>query len=438
MEKNNANKKVAFYTLGCKLNFSETSTISRDFEKNGYSKVNFTSEANVYVINTCTVTELADKKCRNAIRRAVKKSPEAKIIAIGCYAQLKPEVLSQIKGIDLILGNHEKFKIFDYLKSTEKTNHPEIYTCPIEMQDHFSPSYSINDRTRSFLKIQDGCDYHCSYCTIPLARGKSRNQPIKEIIKQAIEIGQSGVKEIVLTGVNTGDFGKSTGESFLELIKKLDKIDAIERIRISSIEPNLLTDAIIEFVNGSNKFVPHYHIPLQSGCNDILKLMQRRYKRELFAEKINSIHEINPYSCIGVDVIVGFPGETDEMFDETKSFLGSLDISYLHVFTYSERKNTKSALMDNKVSDKEKNIRSKTLLELSEKKRLQFYSRNIGHNVNVLFESQNQAGKMFGFTENYIKIEADYNTSFVNKVCKGKITRINSNFNCEIELYNES
>lgn len=427
------NKKAAFYTLGCKLNYSETSAISRDFEKRGYTKVDFSSKADVYVINTCTVTEIADKKSRNAIRRAINKAPDAIIIAIGCYAQLKPEQISNIKGVDLILGNHEKFKIFDYLKSYKKSKNAKIYTCPIEKQEQFFPSFSINERTRAFLKIQDGCDYHCSYCTIPLARGKSRNQPIIKVVEQAKEIGKSGVKEIVLSGVNSGDFGKTTGEKFIDLIKQLDEIENIERFRISSIEPNLLTNEIIEFVNSSNKFAPHFHIPLQSGCNEILKLMQRRYKRELFKEKVEKINKTNPYSCIGVDVIVGFPGETEELFKETELFLQSLDISYLHVFTYSERKNTKSALMKNKVSSKDKNIRSKILSELSEIKRMQFYNKNIGRNLNVLFENQKQNGKIFGFSENYIRIESNYDKAKINTICSGKMTKIKNNSHAEIK-----
>jgi len=430
------NKKVSFYTLGCKLNFAETATISRNFIENGYQKVEFENPADIIVINTCSVTQLADKKCRQIINKATRISPNALIVVVGCYSQLKPEEISQITGVDLILGTKEKFRIVDYIQDLKKNNQsgPKIYSCGIEEINAFNPSFSLFERTRSFLKVQDGCDYHCSYCTIPLARGNSRNNSIQKTIKEALEIAHQDIKEVVLTGVNIGDFGKSTNESFLELIMELDKIEGIERYRISSIEPNLLTDEIIKFVAKSRHFMPHFHIPLQSGSNHILRLMSRRYLREIFENRVNTIKNIMPGACIGADIIVGFPGETDELFNETFMFLENLDISYLHVFSYSERRNTKAILLPDKVNPNTKEIRSKKLIELSEKKRMSFYSQNIGLESKVLFESQNQKGKMFGFTPNYIKTECKFNPELINKIASVNLQSLNSNGNMNIGI----
>jgi threonylcarbamoyladenosine tRNA methylthiotransferase MtaB len=410
-------KKVSFYTLGCKLNFAETATISRNFVENGYTKVEFEEPADVVVINTCSVTQLADKKCRQIISKASRLSPNAIIAVVGCYSQLKPEEISRIDGVDIVLGTKDKFKIIEYIRDVEEKSitKPLVHSCEISEVEEFNPSFSLFERTRSFLKVQDGCDYHCSYCTIPLARGISRNSSISNTVAEAIKISGQGVKEIVLTGVNIGDFGRSTNETFLGLIKELDKIEEIERYRISSIEPNLLTDEIIQFVSESRSFVPHFHIPLQSGCNEILGLMRRRYTRELFEERVKTIKQIIPQACIGADVIVGFPGETDEYFMETYNFLDGLDISYLHVFSYSERRNTHAVLLPAKVHPTLKEKRSARLITLSETKRSLFYMQNLGVRTDVLFESQKVNGNMFGFTPNYIKVETKYNQSLVNK-----------------------
>ncbi len=424
------NKKVAFFTLGCKLNFAETSTIANSFTENGFKRVDFSDKADFYVINTCTVTNIANKKCRNAINKAIRKSPNAKIIVTGCYAQLKPEEISEMPGVDLVLGNNEKFDISNYLNNSKKkdilTNTKDI-SC-------FHHAFSLNDRTRSFLKVQDGCDYFCSYCTIPLARGKSRNAPIKEIIKEAEKLADNNVKEIVLTGVNIGDFGKSTNETFFDLIKALDKVDGIERIRISSIEPNLLTDEIIKFVAQSNKIVPHFHIPLQCGTNNLLKLMHRRYTTEFYSEKINTIKSIMPQACIAADLIVGVPGETEDEFNKAYQFVDNLDLSYLHIFTYSERENTLAITFDNKVPVNIRRERSKILHELSEKKRLKFYKQHLNTFKNVLFESKNDGGKMYGFTENYIKVETPFNKQLINQIVKVKLNKINDDGNVEVIL----
>ena len=424
------NKKVAFFTLGCKLNFAETSTIANSFTENGFKRVDFSDKADFYVINTCTVTNIANKKCRNAINKAIRKSPNAKIIVTGCYAQLKPEEISEMPGVDLVLGNNEKFDISNYLNNSKKkdilTNTKDI-SC-------FHHAFSLSDRTRSFLKVQDGCDYFCSYCTIPLARGKSRNAPIKEIIKEAEKLADNNVKEIVLTGVNIGDFGKSTNETFFDLIKALDKVDGIERIRISSIEPNLLTDEIIKFVAQSNKIVPHFHIPLQCGTNNLLKLMHRRYTTEFYSEKINTIKSIMPQACIAADLIVGVPGETEDEFNKAYQFVDNLDLSYLHIFTYSERENTLAITFDNKVPVNIRRERSKILHELSEKKRLKFYKQHLNTFKNVLFESKNDGGKMYGFTENYIKVETPFNKQLINQIVKVKLNKINDDGNVEVIL----
>ena len=422
-------KKVAFQTLGCKLNFSETSTVARLFESKGYERVGFNEKADIYIINTCSVTAQAERKCRTAIKKVQKINKEAFVAVIGCYAQLKPKDIIEIDGVDLVLGANEKFNLFSYIKSLKKKKTPEIHSCEIDDVDLFLPAFSSNDRTRSFLKVQDGCDYECTYCTIPKARGKSRNQTIAktvEVAKQAIE---SGVKEIILTGVNTGDFGRSTNENFTDLVKELDKLDGINRYRISSIEPNLITDEIIDFVAHSKSFLPHFHIPLQSGCNKILAKMQRRYKRELYAEKVAKIKEVMSNASIGVDVIVGFPGETDENFKSTYDFINGLDISYLHVFSYSERPGTKSITIKDKVSGDKIQERSKKLHILSDKKIRYFYEQNLNKEVSVLFESSSNKEKMFGFSENYLKIEQDFDEQFINKVVKVKTIKINENGN---------
>jgi len=416
-------KRVAFHTLGCKLNFSETSAISRLFTNEGFTKVEFGEEADVYVINTCSVTEAADKKCRQAVRQALKHSPKAFVAVTGCYAQLKPTEISHIEGVDLVLGANEKFNIISHLDNLSKRETPGVHACEIMHTKTFVPSYSAGDRTRSFLKVQDGCDYFCSFCTIPLARGRSRSNSIADTLKTVHEAVRTGIKEVVLTGVNIGDFGKNSlsfgeggGETFFDLIKALDKVEGIVRFRISSIEPNLLSNEIIEFVAGSNKFVPHFHIPLQSGSDKILKLMRRRYESQLYANRIETIKTLLPDCCIGVDVIVGFPSETEEDFIETYNFINGLDVSYLHVFTYSERADTTALRIPGKVPQEEKNRRSKMLHILSEKKKRHFYEQQKGKTVTVLFEHENDDGFMYGFTENYIKVKTPYNPLLANEL----------------------
>ncbi|MFN3756632.1 MAG: tRNA (N(6)-L-threonylcarbamoyladenosine(37)-C(2))-methylthiotransferase MtaB [Flavobacterium sp.] len=421
MNKNAANlKKVAFYTLGCKLNFSETSTISRSFEKEGFDRVDFEDKADIYVINTCSVTDNADKQFKQIVRKALKCNPNAFVAAVGCYAQLKPEELAAVDGVDLVLGATEKFKITDYLNDLTKNDLGEVHSCEIEDANFYVGSYSIGDRTRAFLKVQDGCDYKCTYCTIPLARGISRSDTLENVLHNAAEISAQGIKEIVLTGVNIGDYGKGefgnkTHEhTFLDLVKALDTVNGIERLRISSIEPNLLKNETIDFVSKSKTFVPHFHIPLQSGSNDILKKMKRRYLRELYVERVQKIKDVIPHACIGVDVIVGFPGETDEHFLESYHFLNDLDISYLHVFTYSERDNTEAVVMDGVVPANIRAKRSKMLRGLSVKKRRAFYESQLGTKRSVLFEGENKEGYIHGFTENYIKIKTPWNPFLVN------------------------
>ena len=415
-----APKKVAFYTLGCKLNFSETSTIARSFENEGFDRVEFTEKADIYVINTCSVTENADRRFKTIVKQAQKANPKAFVAAVGCYAQLKPQELADVDGVDLVLGATEKFKITDYLNDLSKNDFGEVHSCEIEEADFYVGSYSLGDRTRAFLKVQDGCDYKCTYCTIPLARGISRSDTLENVLKNAYDIAHQGVKEIVLTGVNIGDYGKGElgnkkhEHTFFELVKALDEVEGIERLRISSIEPNLLKDEIIEFVSNSRTFVPHFHIPLQSGSNEVLKLMRRRYMRELYVERVSRIKELMPDACIGVDVIVGFPGETDEHFLETYRFLNELNISYLHVFTYSERDNTPAAEMKGEVPLKVRNKRSKMLRGLSVKKRRAFYESQIGTVRTVLFEGENKQGYIQGFTENYVKVKAPWNPEMVN------------------------
>lgn len=431
----NASKKVAFYTLGCKLNYSETSTIARDFTSEGFERVDFSERADIYVINTCSVTENADKRFRTIVKQAQNANPEAFVAAIGCYAQLKPQELADVNGVDLVLGATEKFKITSYIH--DLLNQPErsrgsgqIHSCEIEDADFYVGSYSIGDRTRAFLKVQDGCDYKCTYCTIPLARGISRSDTLENVLKNAAEISARGIKEIVLTGVNIGDYGKGEfgnkkhEHTFFELCQALDKVPGIERLRISSIEPNLLKNETIEFVAGSNSFVPHFHIPLQSGSNALLKLMRRRYMRELYVDRVNKIREVMPHACIGVDVIVGFPGETEERFLETYHFLNELDISYLHVFTYSERDNTPAAEMDGVVPKNVRHKRSKMLRGLSVKKRRAFYEQQLGTTRTVLFEGENKEGYIHGFTENYVKVKAPWNPELVNTLHEILLTEI--------------
>jgi len=423
-------KKVAFYTLGCKLNFSETSTIARNFQHEGFERVDFEEIADIYVINTCSVTENADKQFKQIVKKALKNNNKAFVAAVGCYAQLKPEELAAVDGVDLVLGATEKFKITDYLNDLSKNDLGEVHSCEIEEANFYVGSYSIGDRTRAFLKVQDGCDYKCTYCTIPLARGISRSDELQNVLKNAKEISQQGIKEIVLTGVNIGDYGKGEfgnkkhEHTFLELVQALDEVEGIERLRISSIEPNLLKNETIDFVSKSRTFVPHFHIPLQSGSNDILKKMKRRYLRELYVDRVNKIREVMSDACIGVDVIVGFPGETEEHFLETYHFLNELNISYLHVFTYSERDNTEAAEMEGIVPGNVRSKRSKMLRGLSVKKRRAFYESQIGTTRTVLFEAENKEGYIHGFTENYVKVKTPWNPELVNTLHEIKLTKI--------------
>ena len=435
-------KKVAFYTLGCKLNFSETSTIARDFQNEGFERVDFEEIADIYVINTCSVTDNADKQFKQIVKKAMKLNDKAFVAAVGCYAQLKPEELAAVDGVDLVLGATEKFKITDYINDLSKNDMGEVHSCEIEEADFYVGSYSIGDRTRAFLKVQDGCDYKCTYCTIPLARGISRSDALENVLKNASEISQQGIKEIVLTGVNIGDYGKGEfgnkkhEHTFLDLVKALDEVEGIERLRISSIEPNLLKNETIEFVSQSRTFVPHFHIPLQSGSNDVLKKMKRRYLREVYTERVAKIREVMPHACIGVDVIVGFPGETDEHFLETYHFLNDLDISYLHVFTYSERDNTEAVEMDGVVPANVRSKRSKMLRGLSVKKRRAFYESQIGTNKTVLFESENKEGYIHGFTENYVKVKTPWNPELVNTLHEINLTKIDEDGSVRMEFLN--
>lgn len=426
-------KKVAFQTLGCKLNFSETSTIARMFMERGYERVAFGCDAaDVVVINTCTVTDAADKKCRLAIKKAIKLSPNAVVAVIGCYAQVKPESIRKIAGVDIVLEAKEKFKLLDYLENNQKRQ-GEI-PCNVKEIEEFNPAWSFGDRTRTFLKVQDGCDYHCAYCTVPLARGKSRNNSVKETVALAKEISLKGVKEIVLTGVNIGDFGRTSGEDFYSLIRELDKVDQIERFRISSIEPNLLTEEIVSFVASSEKFMPHFHIPLQSGSDKILQLMGRRYQRETFGALVSSINHKIKHCFLGVDVIVGMPGERDEDFADTLHFLEQLKVSQLHVFSYSERQNTRSVGYSEKISSEEKKKRSKILHQLSAMKLHQFYMNQLGSDAKVLFEDFNDDGRMYGFTENYIKTEFPYNEKFVNSIKRVVLQEISESGNMKVMM----
>jgi len=423
-------KKVAFYTLGCKLNFSETSTIARNVSKEGFERVDFSESADLYVINTCSVTENADKRFKTIVKQALKANEDAFIAAVGCYAQLKPEELVAVDGVDLVLGATEKFNIINYIEDLTKKEEGSIYSCEIEDADFYVGSYAVGDRTRAFLKVQDGCDYKCTYCTIPLARGISRSDSLENVLKNAKEISEKGIKEIVLTGVNIGDYGKGEfgnkkhEHTFYELVQALDKVEGIERLRISSIEPNLLKNKTIDFVAQSNCFVPHFHIPLQSGSDTLLKLMKRRYLSNIYVNRVSQIKAVMPHSCIGVDVIVGFPGETEELFLETYNFLNELPISYLHVFTYSERENTEAAVMSNPVPKNIRAKRSKMLRGLSVKKRHAFYESQIGTKRTVLFEAENKEGYILGFTENYVKVKAPWNPDLVNTLHKIKLLKI--------------
>ena len=427
-----ARKKVAFYTLGCKLNFSETSTIARHFQDEGFDRVEFTEYADIYVINTCSVTENADKRFKTIVKQSQRLNSEAFIVAVGCYAQLQPEELAAVNGVDLVLGATEKFKITDYLNELTKNETGAVHSCDIEDADFYVSSYSTGDRTRAFLKVQDGCDYKCTYCTIPLARGISRSDTLQNVLDNAKKIADQDIKEIVLTGVNIGDYGKGEfgnkkhQHTFFELVEALDTIKGIHRLRISSIEPNLLKDETIDFVAQSNAFVPHFHIPLQSGSDVMLKAMRRRYMKALYQDRVEHIKAVMPDACIGVDVIVGFPGETDELFLETYNFLNALNISYLHVFTYSERANTHAATLSGVVPKAVRSKRSKLLRGLSAKKRRAFYESQLGTHRTVLFEGENKEGYIHGFTENYVKVKSPWNPALVNTLHKVVLSEIDS------------
>jgi threonylcarbamoyladenosine tRNA methylthiotransferase MtaB len=427
---------IAFCTLGCKLNFSETSTLARRFQEAGFKKVPPTEKADIYVVNTCSVTEQADKKCRQTIRKLTHQHPDALIIVTGCYAQLKPEEVAQIEGVDLVLGADQKGRLFEYVNNIRTKGKPRIVSCDVLAVDSFFPAFSSGDRTRSFLKVQDGCDYHCAYCTVPLARGKSRNLPIATLLKEAAEIARTGTKEIVLTGVNIGDFGKTTGESFFALLKALEQVEGIARYRISSIEPNLLTEEMIGWIAESPKIMPHFHIPLQSGSNKILGLMRRRYPREVFAERREKIKSLLPRAFVGVDVIVGFPGETPDDFLETCSFLESMQPAYLHIFPYSERPNTPAATMPGSVPKHLRAERVKQLEHLSEKLHHAFYEQNIGTDTSVLWESTRKGGLMYGFTDNYLKVEAPFEKEWIGKIMPVKITGITAHTTATIKTNN--
>lgn len=411
-------RTVAFYTLGCKLNFAETSTIARSFEAAGYRRMQWEEKADIYVINTCTVTDNADKRFRYLVHGILKRNPEAYIIAVGCYAQTNPDEISRTGGVDLVLGAKDKFKITEYLSSLEKVPATQVHSCDISEVDTYDGSYSLSERTRAFLKIQDGCDYRCTYCTIPLARGKSRSQPLESVIANAEKIVAAGTYEIVLTGVNTGDWGRglNTGQKFFDLVKALDNVEGLRRVRISSIEPNLITDEILEYIASGDKFMPHFHIPLQSGCDDILRAMKRRYLTPLYRSRIEKIKELMPHACIGADVIVGFPGETEANFEETYRFISSLEVSYLHVFTYSERENTPAWSMAGSVPGKVRAKRSKVLHLLGGRKKAAFYRSQLGSVRPVLFESENKDGMISGFTDNYVKVRLPWEDGLANTI----------------------
>lgn len=428
-------KKIAFYTLGCKLNFAETNAISRQFSKEKYDHIDFSEKADIYIINSCTVTETANKKSRQAIKKAIKSSPHAKIVVVGCYSQMKPEEIAKIQGVDLVLGTNEKFNILKRLNELDTNNiSAHIFSSDIEEVESYHSSFSIDGRTRSFLKVQDGCDYKCAYCTIPFARGKSRNPRIADIITEAQEIAKNGIKEIILTGVNIGDFGRSTNETLYDLLKELDNVDGIERYRISSIEPNLLSEGIIKLVSNSKKILPHFHLPLQSGSDTILGLMKRRYNTELYTNKLKLIKNILPNACIGIDVIVGTPGETEQLFEETHDYLKKTDFSYLHVFSYSEREGTEALQIKHKVDESEKKKRSKLLHDLSLRKKNMYYEKFLGQKANVLFEAKKINGKISGFTENYIKVEAKWNEKLVNNIIEVTLKNISHTGNIIAEF----
>jgi len=428
------NKKVAFYTLGCKLNFSETSSIAKSFNEQGFATVDFSDHADCYVINTCSVTDNADKKCRNIVRKALRNNPTGFVIVVGCYAQLKPEEIKSIEGVDLVLGAEEKFNALDHIGSLDKNESGIALYDKIGKVKEFFPSFSSGDRTRSFLKIQDGCDYFCAFCTIPLARGRSRSNTVKETIKTAKEVALTEAKEVVITGVNIGDFGKGTAETFYDLVKELDQIEGIDRFRISSIEPNLLSDEIIDYVSTSKRFVPHFHIPLQSGSDNLLVAMRRKYLSDLYRNRVGLIKKLMPDACIGVDVIIGFPGETDQEFQTTYDFLIELDVSYLHVFTYSERDNTTAVRLDDVVPMETRNKRSKMLRILSAKKKRKFYESQIGTEHTVLWEATNEEGFMTGFTENYVKVQTPFDAAKVNKTEKVFLDKIDGNGNVLVTI----
>jgi threonylcarbamoyladenosine tRNA methylthiotransferase MtaB len=427
-------KRVAFHTLGCKLNFAESSSIARSLPENSFVRVNADENADIYIINTCSVTDAAERKCRQAIKKFSHRSPGSFIAVVGCYAQLKPQDISSIPGVDLVLGSNEKFDLLKYVEELEKKKVPEIHSPSLSPEDQFNPSWSMGDRTRSFLKVQDGCDYGCAYCTIPLARGKSRNPGIDLLVEEAARIAAEGIKEIVLTGVNIGDFGRSTGQSFFELLRELIKTDGIERFRLSSIEPNLIDDRLIQYIAETEKVLQHFHITLQSGNNKILGLMRRRYKRELFAERVSRIRELLPFAGIGADVIIGFPGETESDFEDTYSFLENIPLSYLHVFSFSERPGTAASNLPLKVPPREKEIRSKRLISLSENKSLKFHKMNIDCRANVLFEKPENEGMITGFTENYIRVEADWQSALAGKIVPVVLTGIAASGNMTVRL----
>tara|TARA_Y100000817_G_scaffold306022_1_gene290748 strand:- start:10 stop:1302 length:1293 start_codon:yes stop_codon:yes gene_type:complete len=417
-------KTVAFHTMGCKLNFSETSTISRDFIQQGFKKVNYRDKADIYVINTCSVTENADKEARKLVRQAKRRNPDSSVAIIGCYAQLKPDEIANLDGVDMVLGAEEKFNILNHINKMAMSQDTTVFNSSIKNLKNFKPSYSIGERTRSYLKVQDGCDYTCSFCTIPLARGKSRNADVITTIQKAREIESYGVKEIVLTGVNVGDFGSNGDETFLDLISKLDSLENIERIRISSIEPNLLNEEIIEFCCSSNLFMPHYHMPLQSGSNKLLKAMRRRYDREHYRHKVNLIKSLDPSACIGADVIVGFPGETDDDFLDTYNFIKDLDLAYLHVFSYSERENTDAKNYENSVPKTKRAERSKVLRNLSKKKRQNFQEEYLNRARDVLFESM-KGGYAFGYSDNYIQVKVPESPELINSIHSVNLKKVN-------------
>nr|WP_320023088.1 tRNA (N(6)-L-threonylcarbamoyladenosine(37)-C(2))-methylthiotransferase MtaB [uncultured Draconibacterium sp.] len=427
-------KKAAFYTLGCKLNFSETSTIAGSFKEVGFDRVEFDEKADVYVINTCSVTNQGDKASRNIVRKAVKQNPNAMVIVVGCYSQLKPDEVGHIEGVDMVLGTQEKFHIPHYLGDLQKRDTTEIKTTRLANIKNYHKAFSWGDRTRSFLKIQDGCDYYCSFCTIPYARGRSRNDNIVDTVKEAQKSVQKGYKEIILTGVNIGDFGKSTGENFLDLLKALEQVEGLERLRLGSIEPNLLKDEIIELVSNSKVIMPHFHLPLQSGSDEILSLMKRKYSTDLYRKRVERIREIVPHAFIGVDVIAGTNGETEKYFQESFDFLNSLEISQLHAFTYSERSGTQALKIPWKVDVEERKNRTQKYISLSEKKLRAFYEKHIGVSQTALFEAQKKQDKMFGFTENYIKVEVPYQEELVNKLGSVKLRSILPNGNVAVDF----